>query len=384
MKGGSERFLAGCLARHPGLSRPRGDIGLRNAAAQRLHAAMGGSMPEITHVGWESLSARCTAILTSLADLADDAGALELAFQARLRAERLAAGRFLVGCVGQSKRGKSTLLNALLGTQILPTGVAPATARVTLVRHGDRDSARVRIAGEWHAIDPRSLSSYVLEGKNPDNHLGVTEVEVSVPSPLLARGLCLVDTPGVGSIYLESVGATLGCAPHLDAAIVVLGADPPITGEELSLVEEIARDVEHLVFVMNKVDRVSDLERREAVRFTEAALTRVLRRPPGPIVQVSCVDRLGGAGPGPDWSVLERRLGGLAALAGRDDVRPAVHRGIEAIVRTLGRHLDAPQAPEPAIEGSSREPITPTRDGIDRNLSLRLRLDAIRADLPRP
>ena len=62
-------------------------------------------------------------------------------------AERVSEGRFYVACIGQFKRGKSTLLNALLGDRVLPAAVLPVTAVPTVVRYGRARSARVRFRG---------------------------------------------------------------------------------------------------------------------------------------------------------------------------------------------------------------------------------------------
>ena len=120
---------------------------------------------------------------------------------ARSAAERIAGGRFYVACVGQFKRGKSTLLNALIGEPILPSGVIPVTAVPTIVRFGERRQARVRLrSGEWTDIGFGDIEEYVSEARNPENRKGVAALEVFVPSPLLREGMCFVDTPGLGSV----------------------------------------------------------------------------------------------------------------------------------------------------------------------------------------
>ena len=114
-------------------------------------------------------------------------------------AARVGEGRFYVVCVGQFKRGKSTLLNALIDAAVLPTGVRPITTAVTVVRYGGRLAARVRFRGrDWQDCDPAALATYVSEEHTPGNEKDVAAVEVFAPSPLLRSGLCLVDTPGIG------------------------------------------------------------------------------------------------------------------------------------------------------------------------------------------
>jgi dynamin family protein len=66
--------------------------------------------------------------LDELCKVAWQLGSQEVARDAQALAERLAEGRFFVACVGEFKRRKSTLLNALVADEILPTGVVPVTA----------------------------------------------------------------------------------------------------------------------------------------------------------------------------------------------------------------------------------------------------------------
>jgi hypothetical protein len=156
--------------------------------------------------------------LAVLAEIAGAIGADEVVAEVRDLAERIAEGRFYVTCVGQFKRGKSTLLNALIGESILPTGVAPVTSVVTVVRYGQRPSAQVRLAGSgWSPIDSATLADYVTEERNPGNEKGVEAVEVHIPSPLLGTGMCLVDTPGIGSVFASGSVATRKFVPHIDA-----------------------------------------------------------------------------------------------------------------------------------------------------------------------
>jgi len=76
--------------------------------------------------------------LLRIASLAEQFNDDQITDDARSAAERIAEGRFYVACVGQFKRGKSTLLNALIGEPILPSGVVPVTAVPTILRFGER------------------------------------------------------------------------------------------------------------------------------------------------------------------------------------------------------------------------------------------------------
>jgi hypothetical protein len=278
--------------------------------------------------------------LRELEDLARDAQADAIAAETRTLAERAAEGRFHAACVGQFKRGKSTLLNALVGFDVLPAGVVPVTSVPTVLRYGDPPpsmdgsegrrslSARIQSAdGVWTAIPSDSLVEFVAEERNPGNEKGVRAVEVFVPSPLLRSGLCLVDTPGLGSVFEANTASTRAFLPQIDAALVVLGADPPLSGEELALVQEIAREVPALIFVLNKADRVSERERMEAEQFARRVLAERIRRPVERVFHVSALNQLESGTGRFDWNALVEHLQALAHYSGRSLVASAVRRG---------------------------------------------------------
>jgi putative protein kinase ArgK-like GTPase of G3E family len=289
---------------------------------------------EIRQGVWQELSGE--AALTQLAELATEFGAEDIASTARNIAERISEGRFYVACIGQFKRGKSTLLNALIGHSILPTAVVPVTAVPTIIRYGNRLAARVRFrSANWTDIPTNDVQEFVSEGKNPENAKGVAGVEVFVPSPLLETGMCLVDTPGIGSVFPGNTAATQAFIPHIDAAIVVIGADPPLSGDELELVETISQEVHDLVFVLNKADRVKASERSAALEFARRVLETHLKRTLPAIFEVSALDRLEQKGPERDWGQLVHALEDLVLRSGRSLVRKSRDRGIRRAANQL-------------------------------------------------
>lgn len=277
-----------------------------------------------------------TLTLRDLADVASSIGAAAMAADAIALADRVAEGRLHVACLGQFKRGKSTLLNALLGEPILPTGVVPVTSVVTIVRAGAGLSARVHYDGrQADDIPPSRLPEYVTEAGNPGNVKGVAAVEVFHPSALLQTGLCLVDTPGVGSSSPLAGSITRRFVPHIDAALVVLGADPPISGEELHLLEEVSRETGEFVFAINRADKLRDPELVDVVVFTQRLLADRLGCVPDALFVVSAAERLERGAPTRDWARLEAALTILAREA-----KAAVlqHRAQSTVLR-LGTQL---------------------------------------------
>jgi len=175
----------------------------------------------------------------------------------------------------------------------------------------------------------------VSEGKNHENAKGVAGVEIFVPSPLLEAGMCLVDTPGLGSVFAGNTAATYAFIPHIDAAIVVIGADPPLSGDELQLVETVSQEVHDLVFVLNKADRANAAERIAAREFACRVLETRLKGTLPVIFEVSALDRLEQSGPERDWTQLVRALEDLVLRSGRSLVRKATDRGIRRAANQL-------------------------------------------------
>jgi GTPase SAR1 family protein len=251
-------------------------------------------------------------------------------------AARIAEGRIYVACVGQFKRGKSTLLDALVGERILPTGVVPVTMVPTVLRYGSSKCGRVRFRGEsWKEISLEDIPQFVSEEQNPQNAKGVVGVEVFCPGGLLSRDLSFVDTPGLGSIFASNTAATQAFIPHIDAAIVVLGADPPISGEELALVETISKHVRDILVVLNKADKTTDSERGAAEAFTRHVLEERLNRPIGRIYQVSAEERLENRGPIRDWGDLLDALQTLERDSHGRLIRAAGKRGFRRLSEEL-------------------------------------------------
>jgi hypothetical protein len=152
--------------------------------------------------------------------------------------------------------------------------------------------------------------------------------------------MCLVDTPGLGSVFAGDTESTRAFLPHVDAALAVLGSDPPISGDELDLVREISGHCPHILFVLNKSDRSTDTEREQARKFTLRVLSERLGLEEPRVFELSATERLAGNGPDRDWSALVSTLRDLARGSGSDIVRAAEARGMSHVADRLRRHLD--------------------------------------------
>jgi GTP-binding protein EngB required for normal cell division len=208
------------------------------------------------------------ALLGAIDELAELAGAADAETLAALR-DRLLAARLRVLVVGEAKRGKSTLVNALLGAEVLPAGVTPLTALATTVSHGAGAHAEVTFHdGRAETFPLDALHDLVTERNNPGNSRSVASVTVRLDVPILARGVEIVDTPGVGSVYAHNTAAADSALPTMDAAVFVLTADPPVSATERELLGRVAGLSVTMFVVLNKADYLDPAGLAEAVAFT--------------------------------------------------------------------------------------------------------------------
>jgi GTP-binding protein EngB required for normal cell division len=240
---------------------------------------------------------------------------------------RFDEGRLRVAVLGQFKRGKSTLLNALLGAPVLPTGVTPVTAIPTFIEASDSAWATIEFKSgkepivTWAAPEiPGILETHISEAQNPHNRLDVERVTIGVRSGFLDEGIVLVDTPGVGSTFLHNTLTAEAVLTECDAALFVLSADPPITETEVTYLDKVRKLIPKIFFILNKADLLDANEKSAAERFLARALAeRYSTDPPDRIFTLSA------------------KLGLNAKLTG--DVGALASSGLSRVESVLGGEL---------------------------------------------
>jgi hypothetical protein len=150
---------------------------------------------------------------------------------------RLADPGVRVLVVGEFKQGKSKLVNALVNAEVCPVDDDIATAVPTEVRHGEPPSV-VLVHERDGAEQPTSvpfeaLPEHVTEHGGSAEREHLLRAEVAVPRQLLASGLVLIDTPGVGGLGSAHGAATMAALPTADAVLLVSDAAQEYSGPEL-------------------------------------------------------------------------------------------------------------------------------------------------------
>lgn len=284
-------------------------------------------------------------------------------------AEKLAAEVVYVAVIGEFKRGKSSLINALLGDRVLPTGVTPVTAAPTLVRFGEVPRAAVRrLDGTETPIPPSDLSDYITERGNPRNRRGVREVVVELPSPLLRPGLVLADTPGTGSVYAHNTETTSAFLPRVDVALLVLSVDAPLSGAEAELLTAAGGTVARAAICLNKVDLLSPAELREATDFVRSQVAALSGRTPVPVFPVSA--REAGTASENGLDAVRRFLAEVAAREREAVVGTRARRVAEGVlsVAEAALSLGLAAAAQPGERArTAREAFAEARDELERD-----------------
>lgn len=178
-----------------------------------------------------------------------------------------------VAVLGRFKAGKSSFLNDIIGRNVLPVGVIPVTSLVTDVAFGPNDGGTVRFAtGREVQIPVDDVHSYVSEAENPLNRKQVESVSVRLRSLSRWPNLHFIDTPGLESAFAHNTEASLGWAPQVDIALVAIGVDPPLTAQDLALIESLFRYTPRVAILLTKIDLLEQNQLREVIEYVRSQL----------------------------------------------------------------------------------------------------------------
>ena len=198
--------------------------------------------------------------------------------------ERLENKKVTIAVIGQFKRGKTTLINTILGRPILPVGIVPITAAITRIEYADQNDAETAedkatvyyTNGLREEVPAEDLHAYISEQENHDNARGVAEVELLTDAAFLRDGLTLVDTPGVGSVHENNSKSAVDFARESDGVVFMLSVDSPVNQIEVDFLRKVKQFAGKFYFVVNKIDRVDEEELAEYMEYCGALLRSIM------------------------------------------------------------------------------------------------------------
>lgn len=187
--------------------------------------------------------------------------------------------------VGEFKQGKSLLVNALVDAPVCPVDDDISTAVPTEVGYSKAPVAiLVRSSGDSDdghltrvEVPLQELGAYVSEGGNPANRQGLLRAEVGIPRQILADGLVLVDTTGVGGLSSVHTTSTLAALPTADAVLLVSDASQEYSEPEINFLRQAVKLCPNVACVLTKIDlypqwrRIAELDRVHLAGATVAA-----------------------------------------------------------------------------------------------------------------
>jgi len=187
---------------------------------------------------------------------------------------RLKHGQLRVLVAGEAKRGKSTLINALLGRDVLPRGALPVTALATELLQGTPEGVHVQYRdGRRDRVPIRELRAFVAESQNPRNTKRVDRVTVQLDLGMPHPMLTLIDTPGVGSVLAHNTVEATSAYESMDAVVFVLTGDAPLSANELQLLRQVSSLAVRSYVVLNKADLIATRELDDVMRFLAERVT---------------------------------------------------------------------------------------------------------------
>ena len=182
--------------------------------------------------------------------------------------DRLESDVFEIAVFGRVSCGKSSLLNHIVGQDVLPVGVTPITAVPTRLAYGAEARAMAWFADRKpEQFGLERLAELVTEQHNPANREHVTQIVVKLPAARLREGIVYVDTPGLGSLATAGAAETKAYLPRCDLGIVLIDAGSTLTPDDLATVQALYNAGIPASILLSKADLLPPADRDRTLRY---------------------------------------------------------------------------------------------------------------------
>lgn len=209
-------------------------------------------------------------VLKKLESVISEHGLVEFRSTLSMILDRLEDNSFEIAIFGRVSSGKSSLLNAMLGTDVLPVGVTPITAVPTRLLYGETPLVHVWFANRTpEEFDIAHLPEFVAEQLNRGNEKHVTRIVVQLPSPRLREGTAFVDTPGLGSLATRGSAETLAYLPRCDLGVVLIDAGSTLTPDDLQTIQILYDAAIPAMVLLSKADLLTLEDRSRVIGYVK-------------------------------------------------------------------------------------------------------------------
>lgn len=188
---------------------------------------------------------------------------------------------FDVVVCGEVKKGKSSLINAIIGENVLPVDTEVATSQVFRIVNGDEkkfylvftDGSKTEISQD--ELNIYGSQVYVNhEGEIIFEH-ALEYILIEYPLEFLPKSIAIVDTPGIGALYATHEHITKQYLKKASAVIFVVDPQNPITEPEMRFVEAALDITNQIMFVMTKIDNYEESYITELIHRNKEILEKV-------------------------------------------------------------------------------------------------------------
>ncbi|MDO5346129.1 MAG: dynamin family protein [Lachnospiraceae bacterium] len=234
---------------------------------------------EFGYIGYQEMIADITTALESTGEVMSRLELTKQAERAKEESNRIKSHVFSVGIMGEFKRGKSTVINALLGKEIAPADVVPASATLNRITYGLTPKATIVYKdGRQEEVPVEKIADYVTkitEGAAATSEL-VEQAVVEYPCQFCQNNVEIIDTPGLNDDdRMDAISEAV--IPKLDAVVLVVSAGSPFSKSEAEFVRNklMTSDVTRLIVLVNRIDTI--YSEKDRVKLLESIREKIIR-----------------------------------------------------------------------------------------------------------
>lgn len=214
--------------------------------------------------------------INKLGDYAINVGYKNISQAAKKIITNIRKQYFTVAIVGEFSRGKSSLINKLLGTDIMPVGDLPTTAMLTSVRYGENENICVYKNGNKieEYCNGEDVWNNITDNKSASELVDERAVITVNDAWLNESGIEIIDTPGAGDLEEKRARVIGDALLSCDGAIVAISAASPFSMSEKLFIEQrlISHKIPFLMVVITKLDTIRENERAGVINYIRSKL----------------------------------------------------------------------------------------------------------------